>query len=187
MLPHGDAGPGASAIMPPSQRCATKAGIHLAMAAPLFGKPRFFTVVAGTAEGETHLNAFDNALLAAGVGNMNLVKISSILPPDAEQSPRFEAVPGSFIPTAFGWAHSEEPGEVISAAIAIGRAAHDEYGVIMEMSGHCTGREAEATIRKMVEDAFRMRERHLDEILVKVAEHRVVTCGAAFAAVVLWG
>ena len=37
---------------------------------------------AGHAEGGTALNAFDNALLAAGIGNINLIKISSILPPD---------------------------------------------------------------------------------------------------------
>ena len=36
---------------------------------------------AGHAEGGTTLNAFDNALLAAGIGNINLIKVSSILPP----------------------------------------------------------------------------------------------------------
>ena len=35
----------------------------------------------GHAEGGTPLNAFDNALLAAGIGNINLVKVSSIIPP----------------------------------------------------------------------------------------------------------
>src|SRR5262249_17098555 len=38
----------------------------------------------GSAEGTTELNAFDNALLAAGIGNINLVKVSSILPPNTE-------------------------------------------------------------------------------------------------------
>lgn len=152
-----------------------------------FGKPRFFTVVAGTAEGSTHLNAFDNALLAAGIGNMNLVKISSILPPDAEEAAEFAARPGSFIPTAYGWSFGEHPGEVLSAAVAIGRGPHDEYGVIMEISGKGSGEEAERTIRKMVKDAFDIRQRELKEVIVRVAEHRVVTCGAAFAAVVLWG
>ena len=39
---------------------------------------------AGRAEGGTPLNAFDNALLAAGIGNINLIKVSSILPPGVE-------------------------------------------------------------------------------------------------------
>ena len=37
------------------------------------------------AEGRTPLDAFDNALLAAGIGNVNLLKISSIVPPEHEE------------------------------------------------------------------------------------------------------
>src|SRR5262245_63509415 len=39
-------------------------------------------ITAGHAEGGTSLNAFDNALLAAGIGNINLIKVFSIIPPD---------------------------------------------------------------------------------------------------------
>ncbi|NMB16013.1 MAG: pyruvoyl-dependent arginine decarboxylase, partial [Firmicutes bacterium] len=46
--------------------------------------PEKFTLVAGGSEGPTGLNAFDNALLAAGLGNLNLVRVSSILPPGAQ-------------------------------------------------------------------------------------------------------
>ncbi|MFO7311775.1 MAG: pyruvoyl-dependent arginine decarboxylase, partial [Bacillota bacterium] len=35
--------------------------------------PRKFTLVSGAAEGTTPLNAFDNALLASGIGNLNLL------------------------------------------------------------------------------------------------------------------
>ena len=40
-----------------------------------------FFFATGHAEGATPLNAFDGALLASGIGNTNLIKISSILPP----------------------------------------------------------------------------------------------------------
>ena len=43
--------------------------------------PTTHTFVSGASEGYTPLNAFDGALLAAGVGNTNLVKMSSIVPP----------------------------------------------------------------------------------------------------------
>src|SRR5215813_4472944 len=71
----------------------------------------------GSAEGTTALNAFDNALLAAGIGNINLVKVSSILPPDAEvvELPRLR--PGAIVPTAFAAITSEVPGEVVAAAV----------------------------------------------------------------------
>ena len=50
---------------------------------------------AGNAEGGTSLNAFDNALLAAGIGNINLVRISSILPPDVLLVPLPRIKPGA--------------------------------------------------------------------------------------------
>ena len=49
---------------------------------PTLPTPRKFTLLRA-AEGGTKLNAFDNALLAAGIGS-NLLKVSSILPPEAE-------------------------------------------------------------------------------------------------------
>src|SRR5262249_30689843 len=56
---------------------------------------------AGNAEGGTPLNAFDNALLAAGIGNINLVRISSIVPPGVELLPLPRIKPGAIVPTAF--------------------------------------------------------------------------------------
>jgi len=38
----------------------------------------------GTGEGPTPLAAFDKALLAAGVENYNLIRLSSVIPPGAE-------------------------------------------------------------------------------------------------------
>ena len=45
------------------------------------------SVTVGAAEGGSLLNAFDNALLVAGIGNVNLVKVSSIVPPGVEIEP----------------------------------------------------------------------------------------------------
>ncbi len=38
------------------------------------------SITSGRAEGPTKLNAFDNALLDAKIGDVNLIKVSSILP-----------------------------------------------------------------------------------------------------------
>ena len=45
---------------------------------------RFF-LTSGWGEASTELNAFDAALIKAGIGDTNLVKMSSILPPGAEE------------------------------------------------------------------------------------------------------
>lgn len=147
--------------------------------------PKKFTLVAGAAEGPTSLNAFDNALLAAGIGNLNLVRVSSILPPGAEFVEELDIAPGSLTPTAYGAITSEQPGERIAAAVGIG-FSQDTFGVIMEWSGHGTAEEAEAQVKTMIEAAFAKRNMPLKKTMLKSAEHRVEKCGSAFAAVALW-
>lgn len=148
-----------------------------------------FTVVAGSAAGPSRLNAFDNALLAAGIGNLNLVRISSILPPGCRQAERLAVPPGSLVPTAYATIISEVPGEQIAAAVAVGIGDPDEYGVIMEFSGSCSRQEAEDLVRAMVEAAFASRGRRLQQVVAAAAEHRVEgspAIGCAMAAVALW-
>lgn len=148
--------------------------------------PTKFTVVAGAAEGPFRLNAFDNALLKAGIGNLNLVRVSSILPPGAVEHPRLEVPPGSLVPTAYATITSEVPGERIAAAVGVGIGEAGEYGVIMEFSGKCTKAEAEEQIRAMVEAGFHSRGRALQRVLVAAIDHEVESIGCAMAAVALW-
>src|SRR5262249_1172367 len=76
---------------------------------------------AGNSEGATPPNAFDNALLAAGIGNINLVRVSSILPPGVELVSLPRIKPGAIVPTAYSAMTSEVPGEVIAAAVGWAR------------------------------------------------------------------
>lgn len=148
--------------------------------------PRKFSLAAGAGEGKTELNAFDAALLASGLGNLNLLKISSILPPGAVYFEKCEIAPGSLVPTAFGAISSDVPGELLAAAVAVGIPAENTFGVIMESSDKCSAEVMEARITEMVKEAFAMREMALKEIKVCATEHRVVSCGSAFAGVALW-
>lgn len=147
--------------------------------------PKKFTLVAGSSEGKSKLNAFDHALLTAGIGNLNLLKVSSILPPKTEFVENLEIPPGSLTPTAYGSITSDLPGEVISAAVGVG-ISEDSFGVIMEFSGRCTKAEAEEQVTQMVAEAFETRGLKLSKVMVKVAEHTVQKNGCAFAAVALW-
>lgn len=147
--------------------------------------PKKFTLVAGTAEGRTRLNAFDNALLVSGIGNLNLLKVSSILPPGAEYVEKLSIPPGSLTPTAYGSMASDVPGEILSAAVGVG-FSKDDFGVIMEFSGKCTKEEAERRVTAMVEEAFEVRGIPLEKIMVKAADCKVDKIACAFAAVALW-
>lgn len=53
-------------------------------------------VTSGTGIGQTQLAAFDTALLHAGIGNFNLIKLSSVIPPNIKielQSPKLQLEP----------------------------------------------------------------------------------------------
>mgnify|MGYP000984403822 FL=1 len=147
--------------------------------------PTKFTLVAGSAEGPSRLNAFDNALLAAGIGNLNLLKVSSILPPGCQKVEKLDIPPGSLTPTAYGSALSTQKGERIAAAVGIGFSA-DSYGVIMEYSGSCSKEEAEKTVEQMVRAAFVERGVPLVKVETQATDHVVQENGCAFAAVALW-
>jgi arginine decarboxylase len=149
--------------------------------------PERFTLVAGTGEGASILNAFDHALMSAGVADLNLIRVSSILPPGCR---RFEAVklpPGALLPAAYACVTSDVPGEVISAAVAVGRPSR-AAGVIMEFSGRTTLANAQAAVVAMVREALcsRYGSETDSEIEVAGVEHTTQRMGCAFAAVALW-
>jgi arginine decarboxylase len=141
---------------------------------------------AGHAEGGTVLNAFDNALLAAGIGNINLLKVSSILPPEVPVVDLPKIKPGALVPTAYAAIMSETPGETIAAAI--GYAVPDDpakNGVIMEFHGVASQDEAARQIRAMLEEAFRVRGDTIVDSRIVAIEHRVERIGCALAAITL--
>ena len=147
--------------------------------------PNVVWASAGAAEGDTELNAFDNALLAARVGNLNLIRISSVLPQDAtvlEEAPQIR--PGALVPTVYSVHVSARPGETVAAAVGIG-VAEGSHGMIYE--SHGTSRhQVEATVRQMIDEGFARRGLCLKEVIVRSIEHKVERIGCAVAAVVLW-
>lgn len=140
----------------------------------------------GHAEGGTTLNAFDNALLAAGIGNINLIKVSSILPPDVPVIELPKIKPGALIPTAYAAMTSDVPGETVAAAV--GYAVPDDpakNGVIMEFHGIASRAEAERQIHAMLDEAFRVRGEVVKDRRVVAVEHTVERIGCALAAITL--
>ncbi len=151
--------------------------------------PNVFCLVKGAAEGNTRLNAFDNALLEAGVGDTNLMRMSSILPPAAMEVSvgQLNLPKGGLIPLAYATIDGVTPGRLISSAVAVGIPEDpSEPGVIMEFEDHASLDTVEDIVRQMVIDAFDYRKRKLKEIKSVGIEHKVIRTGATFAAAVLW-
>ena len=146
-----------------------------------------YFICAGNAEGYMPLNAFDQSLLNAGVGDVNLVRLSSILPPSCQRVDRFALPYGALVPVAYADMVSSNPGEIIGAAIAIGIPEDPELpGLIMEHHGVGTQKEIEQTVIDMAVEGMRYRDRAIREVLSIGTEHVVQKHGAAFAGVVLW-
>jgi arginine decarboxylase len=152
----------------------------------LFPKPEMYFLCSGTSEGYTQLNAFDCALLDAGVGNTNLIKMSSILPPGVKEVGSQALEPGSFVPIAYAFMGSVTPQEVIAAGVAVGIPVDPTLpGVIMEYSARGQAADIERIVRSMAEEALKFRGYEIKEIKSVAVQHRVEAVGAAFAGLVL--
>lgn len=117
------------------------------------------------------LPSFDKALLEAGVGNYNLVRLSSILPArcawvDVEDIADY-IEEGSLLPTAYSTITSDVEGDVIVSTIGVGIPVDDsKVGVIMEYSTkNVTEAEALETLCSMIKEAFEKRGWELENII----------------------
>lgn len=149
--------------------------------------PTKYFFVTGYSDGHSPLNAFDGALLNSGIGNLNLVKMSSIIPPHCTRISACPIPPGSLVPVAYASINSDMEGEYIAAGVAAAFSTDPDYpGLIMEYSARGRSEDVEAIVRHMAEQGMFLRKQKVREIQSVSVEYRVKTVGAAFAGVVLW-
>ena len=140
----------------------------------------------GAAEGPTRPNALDGALLQAGVGNVNLVRISSVVPPGSRFVEPAPLAAGTIVPAAYATITSELPGEVISAGVAVAYPRDESLpALIMEYSAAGHKEDIEAIVRRMARESLARRDQAVGDIRSIAVQHKVKTLGTAFAAVVL--
>ena len=143
--------------------------------------------VAGASEGYSPLNAFDGALLASGIGNLNIIKMSSIIPPQCQRIDPCPIAPGYLVPVAYASITSDMQDEYISAAVAAAFSESYNYpGLIMEYSARGRKEDIENIARHMAEQGMLLRKQKIKEIQSIAIEYRIKKIGAAFAGVVLW-
>lgn len=133
------------------------------------------------------LNAFDGALLDSGIGNTNLLKMSSIVPPGARRIEPVSLPFGALVPVAYASITSSLKGQTISAAVAAAFPEDDSMpGLIMEYSATGPSEEIEQICREMAAHGLGMRGLAVGRLESVAVSHQVEDVGAAFAAVVLW-
>lgn len=150
--------------------------------------PSNYTLVSGVGNDKFKLVSFDKALFVSKLANYNLVKVSSILPPNCKEEPMVTARQGTVLFTAYASISSCEQG-IISAAVGVGiPQSIDEIGVIMEFSCRDCEDVAIHQVREMVKISMELRKIKVQEIKIASAEV-VVSDGifsTALAALAMW-
>ena len=140
-------------------------------------------IVSGKDEGPTKLNAFDNALSNAGIGDVNLIKVSSMLSGNAEICELPKLKPGAMVNCVLSSITSDNPGDEITAVVAI--ALGEELGCVVETSGINKNpndliREGEEMVRYMMEK----RKVEIKDLIVEHSTAKVKNIASCIASVV---
>ena len=147
--------------------------------------PSKFKVVKGVGKSPYPLVAFDRALQNAGIGDYNLVKVSSILPANCKFTENIDMPKGSILYAAYATT-TISVGETSSVGVAVAKATSSEdNGVIFE---HSSLDNPSETLKRMCISAMENRERIIESINVCAqtiyGEKNLYV--SAIAAVVMW-
>lgn len=140
-------------------------------------------IVSGSDEGPTKLNAFDNALSNAGIGDVNLIKVSSMLAGNAEIQNLPELKAGAMVNCVLSHVTSDNPGDEITAVIAV--AIGEKLGCVVETTG--INRNSDELIdeaKEMVTYMMNKREVDVKEMIVEYSTAKVENIASAISAVV---
>lgn len=105
---------------------------------PIVPKGMFFTK--GVGKHRYNLQSFEEALRSAGIAHLNLVKVSSIYPPECKIVSRPQGLkmlsPGQIVHCVLAEARSNEPNRLLSAGIGLALpSSKRHYGYISEHHG----------------------------------------------------
>lgn len=134
------------------------------MASEQAGSARLVIPVAGAVgDGPTPVAAFDAALLKLGIANLNLIRLSSVIPTGARIEVALDDRP-PMVATEAGWgdrhyvvyadARAENPGEVAAACVGWVQNPDTGAGLFVEIEGNdeeLVREQVAASLRAMVE------------------------------------
>ena len=140
-------------------------------------------IVSGNDEGPTKLNAFDNALTDAGIGDVNLIKVSSMLAGNAEVSELPKLKAGAMVNCVLSEITSDNPGDEIAAVIAV--AIGEKLGCVVETTG--INKDIDDLIEEakmMVEYMMQKRGVEIADLIIEHSTATVIQTASAVASVV---
>ena len=125
-----------------------------------------FSMVSGLGTNRySEIESFDLSLINAGIGDYNLVKLSSILPPRTQFRNEIELSKGEILYLAYAHKTIFSSG-IVSSAIAVGIPVNPmDVGVIMETSGLQEKDIIEDYAREMVIRAMKKRNIQIEKVM----------------------
>jgi arginine decarboxylase len=130
---------------------------------------RFFVTSGKGINRTSELNAFDLALLQAGIGDQNLISVSSVLPIGIRQVDRQRIARGALTHAVLARYGGGE-GEVISAGIAYGFRSDGQGGYVAEGHVHGTQRSLKEFLKWRMEEIAHFRGVELKRIHYRTEE-----------------
>ncbi|MEM3736638.1 MAG: pyruvoyl-dependent arginine decarboxylase [Candidatus Bathyarchaeia archaeon] len=133
--------------------------------------PKKFFVTSGSANSPTSaLNAFDAALMKAGIAQCNLVCVSSILPADAEFIKNCEITPGTVTFSVLARMDGD-PGETIGAGLGWAWGVTldgQKYGLVAEAHGYKDREAIERELKWKLQEMAKIRQLQITSIECKL-------------------
>lgn len=132
--------------------------------------PRRFFITSGKAISQvTDLNAFDRALIQAGIGEQNLVYVSSVIPAGARQVGRTKLPMGAITHCVLAQARGSE-GETISSGISYAFRKDGFGGYVAEGHGYMNNRAMRQILQWKMEEMAKLRDIELTPIRYRIEE-----------------
>ena len=129
------------------------------MVSAILSAPKKVLLVKGVGNGDSKLTAFDSALVNAGIGDISLIRVTSILPPAVEFIPAFNFPTGCSIPAIYSVYTSENNTRIISASIGYARTENGPV-LVAESAGETPVDIQQARVRSHLDKMLDARCRH---------------------------
>lgn len=146
---------------------------------------RFFVSSSSAVSKTSDLNAFDRALIDAGIGEQNLVSVSSVIPVGAEQIEPKRLSMGAVTHCVLAQMRGSE-GEMISAGIAYAFRKDGKGGYVAEGHMYGSGNSLKEVLEWKMAEMGKIRNIKLGEIKYAIEELSIPmdNYGACIAALV---
>jgi arginine decarboxylase len=135
--------------------------------------PTQFFITSGKATSiVSDLNAFDVALIKAGIGEQNLVAVSSVIPVGAKKVEKTEMDMGAVTHCVLSQMRGKN-GEVVAAGIAYAYRKDGKGGYVAEGHLHGSAKNLDVELRNKMAEMARIRGIELNEITTLTEELKI--------------